>query len=237
MNKDSKISIITICYNERERIEKTIQSVFNQLYKNIEYIVIDGGSSDGTLEILDQYSEKIDVLISEKDDGIYHAMNKGGSYASGDYLLFLNGGDKLADNTVLRRVTSYDSKADIIHGYMETPEGKAIKRLGNIDINKYLQNSTLPHQATFIEKKIFDEVDGYDESFKIAGDYDFFVRAVYNTNVTVQYIPELISVFYLDGLANSNPDIRDAEKKKVQGNIKSGIRTIFKKKLKWLLPI
>ena len=99
-----KISIITVVFNNKVGLEATIQSVINQTYNDIEYIIIDGGSEDGTKEILEQYSSNINYWVSENDNGIYHAMNKGAAKASGSYLLFLNAADVLADNKVIEKV-------------------------------------------------------------------------------------------------------------------------------------
>src|SRR5690606_12018670 len=111
-----KISIITVVYNNVRDIEYTIRSVISQTYPNIEYIVIDGASTDGTLDVINNYRDRINVVISEKDRGIYDAMNKGLATASGDYVLFLNSGDELFDDNSIQNVVEEGKGADIIYG-------------------------------------------------------------------------------------------------------------------------
>jgi len=111
-----KFSIITVCRNEAVGIEKTILSVINQTFKNYDYIVLDGGSTDGTLDIISRYNDKIDILIKDESGGVYKAMNKGISLATGEYLIFMNGGDAFADNEILASVASETGNADIMYG-------------------------------------------------------------------------------------------------------------------------
>ncbi|MCI5151174.1 MAG: glycosyltransferase [Candidatus Electrothrix sp. MAN1_4] len=215
-----KLSVITICYNETRLIEKTIRSVLNQTFKDYQYIVIDGASTDGTIEIINKFDNKIDIFISESDKGIYNAMNKGLHYVNGEYVLFLNGGDYLANDRVFENVFASNCKEDILHGYMQNIEGDIIKSLPKINIKKYLKSNTLPHQATFVKKRIFDEIGGFDESFQIAGDYDFFVRAIYEYDANTKYLPVLVSFFNLNGVARMNPQRREHEKLTVQRKVK-----------------
>ncbi len=117
MSKHPKISIVTVCYNAERNIEKTILSVINQTYDNIEYIVIDGGSNDGTLSVINKYASKIDKVISEPDKGIYDAMNKGITLAKGDWINFMNAGDSYVDSCVLKLVSdNINSNCDMIYG-------------------------------------------------------------------------------------------------------------------------
>src|SRR5690606_11151151 len=110
-----KISIITIVYNNVRDIEYTIRSVMKQTYANIEYIIVDGFSTDGTLDVIEKYREEIAILISEKDNGIYDAMNKGLNVATGDYVLFLNSGDELYEDMTLEKVFSSADNADVYY--------------------------------------------------------------------------------------------------------------------------
>ena len=225
LNVNKKISIITICKNEKYTIDKTIKSVLDQSYSNIEYIIVDGGSNDGTDKIIESYNDEVDIVISEPDKGIYDAMNKGGTRAIGDYLLFLNGGDYLANKYVLDKVSTYGFDKDIIYGYMQSPAGKLIKQLKDVKLSKYLEQYTLPHQATFIRRGIFEKLGGYNDKFIIAGDYEFFVRGILKYSATNKYIPELITIFNSHGIAKRKPNITAKEKKVVQRKAK---------RLKWV---
>lgn len=123
MNKGPKISIITACYNSEQTIEQTIQSVLGQTYENIEYIIIDGASTDRTMEVVEKYRDKIDKIVSEPDEGIYDAFNKGVSKSTGTIVHFLNAGDYYLDNGVLETILERfkkDSTLDYVHGILKT---------------------------------------------------------------------------------------------------------------------
>jgi glycosyltransferase involved in cell wall biosynthesis len=210
-----KLSIITICLNEVENIKKTIRSVIDQTYKNYQYIVIDGGSIDGTCEVIRNFSEHIDVFISEPDDGIYNAMNKGLRKAAGEYIFFLNGGDILADSKVFEKVFNQNIFADIVYGFIQTNDGRTISA-PKIITKKYLSERTIPHPSVITRRQLFTKAGCFDESFSIAGDYDFFVRAIIQYKASFQYIPILMAIFDINGISLSNPHLRDEEKKKVK---------------------
>ena len=125
-----KLSIITICYNIKDEIERTCKSIVGQTWQDFEWIVVDGGSTDGTLEVLKKYSDRIDILISEKDSGIYNAMNKGIKLANGEWLNFMNGGDNFASNDVLEKVfKNKNYEADILYGDMSYHKNGKIKTI------------------------------------------------------------------------------------------------------------
>ncbi len=182
MTNQPLISIITVVYNGEAFLEQTIQSVINQTYENIEYIIIDGGSTDKTVDIIKKYENKIDYWISEKDDGIYDAMNKGIDRASGDFVNFMNGGDTFYDKSVLENIFK-----DIKGCSDKAIFGKAITayndrvfvRYENFDFsnpNWYI--STQPsHQAIFIPKSIFEK-KRFDTNLKIAADVEYIKYAL-----------------------------------------------------------
>lgn len=200
-----KISIITICFNEKNRIGKTIESVLSQNFSDFEYLIIDGGSSDGTVEIINQYKNKLDYFISEKDGGIYNAMNKGIEHSTGEYLLFLNGGDYLYNSDVLKNIFSSDFKEDIVYGDMVLENSLERKSFKDVVINdQYLFNYYLPHPASFIKKNLFTKHGYYNEDYKITGDYEFFLRVIKKYKATVKYIFEIVSAYNNDGIS-SNP--------------------------------
>ncbi|MGN5954533.1 glycosyltransferase family 2 protein [Sphingobacterium lactis] len=176
-----KISIITIVYNNVRDIRYTLESVAGQTYKDIEYIVIDGASTDGTLNVLQEYQSSIDKLVSEPDKGIYDAMNKGLKQATGDYVLFLNSGDELYDCTTLEQIFQYGADADIYYGETKlvneereilgdrrhkTPEEFTWKSF------KYGMN--VCHQAIYVKRSI---AEPYDLQYKLSSDIDWVIRA------------------------------------------------------------
>lgn len=176
-----KISIITIVYNNVRDIEHTLLSVINQTYSNIEYIIIDGASTDGTLAIIQKYSGSIDKLLSEKDGGIYDAMNKGLAKATGDYVLFLNSGDELYDNNTIQTIVDKGNGADIIYGETKlVDEGRNIigdrrhKAPAQFDWKSFQYGMNVCHQAIYIKRDI---AEPYDLQYKLSADVDWVIRA------------------------------------------------------------
>lgn len=207
-----KISIITINYNNKLGLEKTIKSVVDQAFTDFEYIIIDGGSSDDSKEIIEKYKDKIDYWVSEKDKGIYNAMNKGIKVAKGEYLLFLNSGDNFTDKNVVKNVFLKAGNEDIIYGdtnYVYADGSKKVLTslkeeeltLANFNTNN---RATISHPSSFIKRNLFDQ-HLYDENYKIIADIKFFIEQIIFNNCTVKHLPFVISDFYLDGLS-SNPE-------------------------------
>ena len=193
-----KLSIITICFNEKDRIEKTILSVINQKFRNYEFIVVDGDSTDGTKEIIEKYKENITVFISEKDRGIYDAMNKGISKSIGEYLLFLNGGDYLYSNDTLQEVfEKYNPVADIVYGnIILTSNGSIFKgKKPFLSNSLFLFIGSFAHQASFIKRELFINDGLYDDNFKIVGDQEFFAREIIKNKKKIIHIPVIISFY------------------------------------------
>ena len=197
-------SIITVCLNVEQQVIKTCQSILRQTETNFEWIVIDGGSTDNTISFLEQ-QEHVTHLVSEPDEGIYDAMNKGINLAKGKYCLFLNAGDTLFDSNVLEAVKK-DLNKDLVVGriqmiYPETGMTE-IRQFDLQDIrSKYLYSKTLPHQATFIRSRLFEEYGFYDSSFKIIGDYDFFARVLLH-GASLGFSSICIATYPLDGLSS-----------------------------------
>lgn len=199
-----ELTVITIVYNEVDRILATCKSIDRQAYDNVEWIVLDGGSSDGTLDILNQYTSEIDILISEPDRGIYHAMNKGIALASGEYILFMNGGDEFYTADILADVIPH-LDSDIVYGNLLMRDGVRdhMRHYPSTLTSKYFLREMLPHQATFYKKTLFDEAGLYDESFRIAGDYEFNTRIFKTLEPSYKHLNLTISVFYTDGISSS----------------------------------
>ncbi|HNW91172.1 MAG TPA: glycosyltransferase family 2 protein [Bacteroidales bacterium] len=199
-----KISVITINLNDANGLRKTIESVIDQDFSDFEYIVIDGASTDGSVEVIKQYEDKITYWVSEPDTGIYNAMNKGIAKAIGKYCLFLNSGDYLSDKDILSKVTSFNHEEDIVFGNIMIDRGGDIKPVVYNDkiTLKVLFKDSLPHPATFIKKVLFDKIGCYDESFRLAGDYEFFLRALVSNKCSYQHIDLAITVFNSLGISS-----------------------------------
>lgn len=203
MDNSIRISIITINYNNSSGLDKTIQSVINQTYSNYEYIIIDGGSTDGSVQTINKYLDIINYWVSEKDNGIYHAMNKGIRASKGEYLLMLNSGDYLVDETVLERVALLELQQKIVYGNVIWDDGRK-KFNGYFPSNltfKYFIDHSLGHQAAFIKRSVHDVVGLYDESLKIVSDWKVFILAICKYNLSSEHISFPISVCIRDGLS------------------------------------
>lgn len=206
-----KISVITVCKNAKNAIEDTIISVINQSYNNIEYIIIDGASDDGTVDIIEKYKDKISCFISEHDKGVYFAMNKGIRHATGDVLLFLNAGDMLFDNSIFSAVNeqfNVDNNWDILFGDVQPVEnGKYLNVLtyGHIKKPCHFLSENLCHQAMYIKPELFKKYGLYDEKYRIRADYDFNLKVLINQDVRAKYINKIL-VKYLYGGLSSMPD-------------------------------
>ena len=206
-----KLSVITVNLNNAVGLRKTIDSVLSQTYKNIEYIIIDGGSTDGSAEIICEYGDQINYSVSEPDKGIYNAMNKGILKAQGEYLQFLNSGDWLENDKILSTIFGVPRYADILYGNMnEMLLNGVIKlkvpligdKLTMANFNSNI-NATVQHPATFIRNTLFEN-GLYDEEYKIIGDIKFFIERIIIQNCTVEYLPYVITNFNVEGLS-SNP--------------------------------
>lgn len=211
-----KLSIITVNYNDAEGLERTIKSVVSQTFKDYEYIVIDGGSSDGSKDVLLEYDPYISYWVSEKDDGIYHAMNKGVAHAIGSYCIFMNSGDCFYSRDVLERVAALDIKDDIIVGdVVSNIDGKVIPTKSNRELSLYhLFSASIPHQASFIRTVLLKKYP-YDETLRIASDWKFFLQTIIFENCSFKYVDEIVAEYDMDGISSHNPEEMFLEKEKV----------------------
>ena len=197
-------SIITINLNNCSGLEKTIESVFSQTCRDFEYIIIDGGSTDGSWELVQKNSGGLKCFVSEKDGGVYDAMNKGILRATGDYLMFLNSGDYLLQPAVLSESLAIISThaADIYYGNMVVEEGgkKLSRKPVKLLTLEYLESAPINHQASFISRPLFSELGLYDTRFSMAADHAFYLKA-FISGKTFKYI-DLDMVFYaMDGMS------------------------------------
>lgn len=199
-----KLSIITINYNDKAGLERTIKSVQNQTATNYEHIIIDGASTDGSKNVILEHQSGFSYWVSEPDTGIYNAMNKGIKMAKGEYLLFLNSGDDLVDKHALKKVSKYIVEADFICFNINVIDFniKTIKKCPQELTFSYLYEDVPPHQSTFIKRKIFNRIGYYDEHLKIVSDWKFFIIAVCKKDATYKYIDTVFSNFYNDGISS-----------------------------------
>ena len=173
-----ELSIITINLNNREGLRKTAESVISQTWRDFEWIIIDGGSEDGSKELIEENEAHVSYWCSEPDKGIYSAMNKGAAKATGNYLLFLNSGDALYDRNVLESVNPVGLHNDIVSGQaVRMDNGQPLRKQYDSDIVMQLFNGSLNHQATFIRRELFETIK-YDEHLKIVADWKFWLDAI-----------------------------------------------------------
>jgi glycosyltransferase involved in cell wall biosynthesis len=205
MNFAPKISIITVVYNAEALIEKTVLSVIHQTFKSIEFIIIDGASTDNTLTIAKKYEQHIKSIISEKDNGIYDAMNKGLKKASGEYVLFLNAGDELFSNDTLENIFKKNINADIFYGNTAiiNSQGKIIadRRLSppaSLNWKSLKYGMCVSHQS-FIAKRLL--CDFYNTEYKIAADIDWVINTLKQAEIVVN-TNNYISKFLEGGTSN-----------------------------------
>ncbi len=201
-----KISIITINYNNKTGLRKTIESVITQSQiRSIEYVIIDGGSNDGSHSILEEFRQNIDVIISEPDNGIYNAMNKGIANSHCEYTLFLNSGDTLYNNHSIENILAHNLDSDIICFGIEAYNGSEKWRiLPPTKISLFsLLHSSLMHQSTLISKSILESVGGYNESYRTCSDWIFFVEALIIKNCSYSYFDDIVSCFDATGISST----------------------------------
>ena len=206
-----KLSIITINYNNSEGLRKTIESVVNQTWYDFEYIIIDGGSTDGSVEIIKEYANRIDYWVSEPDKGIYNALNKGLAVAKGEYCNFMNSGDCFYSFSTLEQVFASKPMVDIICGNTYTDKLKAPPKTITFDT---LFNVSICHQCAFIRTSMMKKY-GYDEKYKIVSDRKFFVQALIIDNCTYQAIDVDVVKYDITGFSAVNPVLSRLEYDKV----------------------
>lgn len=205
-----KISVITVVYNRRDTIEDTLRSVSSQLYENVEYIVVDGGSSDGTMKLLNARREQIDVLLSESDRGIYDALNKGIALATGDVVGFLHADDVFADTRVLSRIADAfaDHAVGAAYGDLVYVHAGNIARVvrhwsaGHFSKSKLAWGWMPPHPTFYARRSLYAQHGGFDLGYRIAADYDSMLRFLGRGEVQAAYIPEVLVKMRLGGISN-----------------------------------
>lgn len=213
-----KFSIITVNYNNRDGLEKTIQSVINQTYSDYEYIIIDGGSNDGSVEVIKNYCDQITYWVSEPDKGVYNGMNKGIVQAKGTYINFMNSGDTFYSNNTLEEVNSMMDGSDFIIGkdYNQDPEtGEIFTTIlpARISMAAFFM-WTLPHQSAFIRHTLFVE-SPYDESLHIVADWKFYLDKIVYEGKTIQLLDLSICIREQEGMSISQASKTVKERREV----------------------
>ena len=203
-----KVSLITIAYNSADTIEDTIKSIVAQDYSNIEYIIIDGGSTDNTLSIVDKFKDSITTIISEPDKGIYDAMNKGVQNATGDIVGILNSDDIYADNKVVSSIVEAIGNKDSIYAdivYVDRDNTDKVTRYwksGKYRKGIFKKGWMPPHPTFFIKKSCYDQYGIYNLQLKSAADYELMLRMLHKHNISVAYLPEVITKMRVGGQSN-----------------------------------
>lgn len=206
-----KFSIITVCYNSAVTIEHTIQSVLNQTFTDFEYIVVDGGSKDGTVAILEKFKDRIS-FISEKDSGIYDAMNKGLKMAKGEIIGMIGADDFYPSNDVLDAVSiGFDTfKTDAIYGDLQYVNSDRIDKVvrywsvGEYKKENWLKGFMPPHLSFYVKKQCYEKFGEYRTDLVCAADYELMLRMMYKNDITVQHIPKVLMTMRNGGTSNAS---------------------------------
>ena len=222
-----KLSIITINYNNAEGLRKTMESVLAQTYTEIEYIIVDGASTDGSVDVIRELATRPTIKwVSEKDTGIYNAMNKGIRMATGEYIEILNSGDILFDANVtqrmIERLDQINSKREenvgILYGNMikVNAQGKVVGKSGYTEYSlRQFYSSTLNHDCAYIRRDLFEEYGLYDEQLKIVSDWKWYLQAIGLGKVKPEYVDIDVTIFDDGGISETNLTLRNAERRKV----------------------
>lgn len=207
---DPKISIITVAFNAQNTIERCINSLLQQRFKNTQYIIIDGGSTDDTVAIIEKYSANVDIFISEPDNGIYDAMNKGIALATGDVIGTINADDFFADDDVLDNIAKVFSEQDtlILYGDLDyiDPSDKVIRkwRSGKYSRGMFNWGWMPPHPTFYCKKSLFDKLGVYKLDYGSAGDYELMLRFIHSNNINAYYLNKVLIKMVVGGVSNKS---------------------------------
>lgn len=207
-----KISIITVCFNSSKTIEDTIQSVINQTYPNIEYIIVDGLSTDNTLEIVDKYKDKITKVVSEKDAGLYDAINKGIGLASGEIIANLNSDDFYIDNNVIADVVAkmQEENNDTLYAdlyYVDEVDTNKIVRnwvSGTYKVGAFFKGWMPPHPTFFVRKNVYNKYGKFSLELKSAADYELMLRFIHKHKCSISYLQRAVIKMRVGGVSNAS---------------------------------
>ncbi|MDD7986919.1 glycosyltransferase family 2 protein [Lentisphaera marina] len=212
-----KISIVTICYNNAKEMKSAMDSILGQTYKDIEYIIVDGASTDGTQELVQSYGDRVSQFVSEPDKGLYDALNKGFRMATGDFIGLMHSDDIFAHSQVLENISELLKKtnADALYGdlqYVDKDDVDIVKRQwmsGDYDKSKLKKGWMPPHPTLYLRREIYEEVklpngEYFDTSLKIAADYDFMMRILNKYDIKPVYLAEVTVKMRVGGASNRN---------------------------------
>ena len=204
MSKEVKnppfISVITVVFNRKDDLELTLKNILSQNFHSFELIVIDGGSTDGTLDVLNKYSEHISFWVSEPDKGIYNAMNKGIKASKGEWINFMNAGDEYASDHIFNNILTSSQDCEILVGDTCIDYGNFTRILHSGDLNNLWQGAQFIHQSVFI-KKTFQVKNLYNTTNQISADFEFFYRS-FKSNARFVFIPSIVSIFRAHGISD-----------------------------------
>ena len=241
MNKKTpKLSIITVCYNNRNGLQKTIESVVNQTFTDYEYIIIDGGSTDGTIDVIKANEKYINCWVSEKDNGIYDAMNKGIKMAHGEYCYFLNSDDCIAaPNTLEKIFAKLKPETDIIYGNLAILKNEKLHNIAKFSkkitpYSFYRHKVAIHHQASFIKRELFQKYGLYSEKAKLISDWLFFFETIIVHKVKIQYINRVFAIFLSGGESSTGINELHIKKSMIQTHFSENQIKKYKSKEKLL---
>jgi glycosyltransferase involved in cell wall biosynthesis len=198
------VSVITVVRNGMPLVERTIDAILSQTYPNVEYIVVDGASSDGTVELLGRHDARIDYWLSEPDAGLYDAMNKGVALVSdaAAYVMFANSDDRLYEADTIERLVRAGKGADFVYGKQVLTDGETSAVLGSEVDLKDLARRNISHAATLIRRRVFDTVGKFDLKYKLVADYDFFIRC-FQHPVESRFVDQIVAEVSMFGLSET----------------------------------
>ncbi len=237
-----KVSIITACFNSAATIRDTIETVLAQDYTEIEYIIIDGGSTDDTLKIVNEYASGIAKIISEKDDGIYFALNKGIALATGDVIGILHADDLYAGNFVISTVMEKIQSVDAVYSdlqYVDRTVATTIKRewkSGEYEPGMFRKGWMPPHPTFFVKKKCYEQFGAFNTTFRTAADYELMLRMIHKHHISIAYVPLVLVKMRVGGVSNKSLKNRikaNREDKRawIVNGLKPGVFTMIRKPL------
>lgn len=222
------VTIITVVYNDKKGIERTINSVLNQSYPDIEYIIIDGGSNDGTQQVIERYRSHISNYISGPDDGIYDAMNRGLRLANGDLIGIINSGDFLEEGALEQVVKAYNEHpdADVYHGMLRiySVSGQFMQVIGNA--STFLSTGMIEHPACYVKRSAYEKFGHFDLQYTSSADYDFMLR-LWKQNASFHFIESILANFFMGGMSSQSAALFETIQIRHRHGLISGMKKIF----------